>query len=66
MASLTGDKVQRCQVKGCHRPRFLGGRCGYHALQSSPARAVAQLHPESSGARREEAAAPGRPPRHLN
>jgi hypothetical protein len=66
MASLTGDKVQRCQVKGCRRPRFLGGRCGYHALQNSPARAVAQFYPESSGARGEEAAAPAWPLRQLN
>ncbi len=22
-----------CKVKGCGRPQFLGGMCGFHALQ---------------------------------
>jgi hypothetical protein len=22
-----------CKLKGCHRPSFIGGLCGFHALQ---------------------------------
>lgn len=30
----TGDPAA-CRVRGCERPRFVGGLCGLHALQGS-------------------------------
>jgi hypothetical protein len=37
-----------CKVKGCQRPQFVGGLCGFHALQGQARpgkRAGAPAHP---------------------
>jgi hypothetical protein len=36
-------------VKGCRRPLFLGGRCGYHALQLAGVRGAAHPHVAQAG-----------------
>jgi hypothetical protein len=34
MDSPSEEHGRRCEVKGCRRPLFLAGVCGYHALQA--------------------------------
>ncbi|MBI5067784.1 MAG: hypothetical protein HZB56_06050 [Deltaproteobacteria bacterium] len=29
----SSEEAAMCRVKGCSRPQFVGGTCGFHALQ---------------------------------
>ncbi len=35
-----------CNVKGCARPSFVGGRCGYHAMENWGAKRPDASRPE--------------------
>jgi len=50
-----------CKVKGCGRPQFVGGLCGFHALQ-----VAWRPVPRRAGPQRRAPEAPrrGRPERH--